>query len=145
MATKGGRVLSGQFLLPADKDWRAARSTKDRDEVADGCGREPLVADADRLGDLLAVASVRELADQPVGDGLHGRLPQAAATVTSATFEVLTWNDLAAALMEDFSAVPRGERNLVRRVFLGPHTHGRRRYGVSDADAFARTSTQRLR
>ena len=32
------------------------------------------------------------------------RLPQTAAIVISATFEVLAWNDLAAALMEDFAA-----------------------------------------
>jgi len=31
------------------------------------------------------------------------RLPQTAAFVTSAAFEVLAWNDLAAALMEDFA------------------------------------------
>jgi hypothetical protein len=66
-------------------------------------------------------------------------------TVTSATSEVLAWNDLAAALMEDFSALPRRDRNLVRRVFLGPHTPGLPLYGVSDADAFARSSTRRLR
>ncbi|MFD8384148.1 helix-turn-helix transcriptional regulator [Streptomyces sp. NPDC059679] len=81
---------------------------------------------------------------QSILDLLH-RLPQAAATVMSATFEVLAWNDLAAALMEDFSALPRRDRNLVRRVFLGPHRDGQRLYGVSDADAFARNSAQRLR
>ena len=73
------------------------------------------------------------------------RLPQSAAFVTSAAHEVIAWNDLAAALMEDFSALPRRDRNLVRRVFLGPHTQGRRLYGVSDVDAFARSSAQRLR
>ncbi|HEX6355585.1 helix-turn-helix transcriptional regulator [Actinophytocola sp.] len=73
------------------------------------------------------------------------RLPQAAAIVTSALLEVIAWNDLAAALMEDFSAVPRRDRNLVRRVFLGPHPGGRRLFGVSDADEFASTSTRRLR
>ena len=37
------------------------------------------------------------------------RLPQTAAFVTSAVFEVLAWNDLAAALMEDFARLaPRG-------------------------------------
>ncbi|CNE58674.1 DNA-binding protein%2C HTH regulator [Mycobacterium tuberculosis] len=81
---------------------------------------------------------------QSILDLLH-RLPNAAATVTSAAFEILAWNDLAAALMEDFSALPRRDRNLVRRVFLGPDTHGQRLYGVSDADRFARTATQRLR
>ncbi|MES4908941.1 MULTISPECIES: helix-turn-helix transcriptional regulator [unclassified Streptomyces] len=76
---------------------------------------------------------------------LLDRLPQAAAIVMSATYEVIAWNALAAALMEDFSALPRRDRNLVRRVFLGPHREGRRLYGVSDADAFARNSAQRLR
>ncbi|MEU4475048.1 helix-turn-helix transcriptional regulator [Micromonospora sp. NPDC023888] len=73
------------------------------------------------------------------------RLPQAAAIVTSAAYEVLAWNDLAAALMEDFSVLPRRDRNLVRQVFLGPFPQGRRLYGVSDADAFARTAVRRLR
>jgi transcriptional regulator with XRE-family HTH domain len=73
------------------------------------------------------------------------RLPQAAAIVTSAAYEVIAWNDLAAALMEDFSALPRRRRNLVRRVFLGPGQPGSRLYGVSDADAFARHAARRLR
>jgi transcriptional regulator with XRE-family HTH domain len=73
------------------------------------------------------------------------RLPNAAAIVTSATHEVIAWNDLAAALMEDFSAVPRRDRNLVRRAFLGPHREGRRLYGVSDAEQFARSCARRLR
>ncbi|MGW6241149.1 helix-turn-helix transcriptional regulator [Streptomyces sp. NPDC055094] len=73
------------------------------------------------------------------------RLPQAAAIVTSATYEVIAWNDLAAALMEDFSAVPRRDRNLVRRTFLDPSPRGQRLYGMSDVDAFARASAQQLR
>lgn len=73
------------------------------------------------------------------------RLPQAAAIVVSATYEVLAWNDLACALMEDFSALSPRERNLARRVFLGPPAQGRRLYGVSDADEFARTCALHLR
>lgn len=73
------------------------------------------------------------------------RLPEAAAIVMSATYEVIAWNDLAAALMEDFSALSRRDRNLIRRAFLGPYLHGRRLYGVSDVDEFARTSAQHLR
>jgi transcriptional regulator with XRE-family HTH domain len=73
------------------------------------------------------------------------RLPATAGFVTSATYEVLAWNSLAAALMEDFSALPRHERNLARRVFLGPQEPGERLYGVSDADEFARGCAQRLR
>lgn len=81
---------------------------------------------------------------QSIVDLLH-RLPQAAAIVISATHEVIAWNDLAAALMEDFSALPRRDRNLVRRVFLGPHPEGRRLYGVSDREEFALSAVQQLR
>ncbi|MFF2013506.1 helix-turn-helix transcriptional regulator [Streptomyces sp. NPDC058195] len=81
---------------------------------------------------------------QSIAD-LLDRLPEAAALVLSATYEVIAWNGLAAALMEDFSALSRRDRNLVRRAFLGPHRHGRRLYGVSDADEFVRTSAQHLR
>jgi hypothetical protein len=65
--------------------------------------------------------------------------------VLSAGFDVLAWNDLAAALLEDFSAIPRVERNLVRKVFLGPDTNNQRLYGVSDADEFASGAARRLR
>ncbi|MGW0251604.1 helix-turn-helix transcriptional regulator [Nocardia goodfellowii] len=73
------------------------------------------------------------------------RLPDTAALVLSAGYEVLAWNDLAAALLEDFSALSRRDRNLLRRAFLGPHRAGRRLYGVSDADEFSRTAAQHLR
>ncbi|MFF8787086.1 helix-turn-helix transcriptional regulator [Streptomyces sp. NPDC015125] len=81
---------------------------------------------------------------QSIVDLLH-RLPGAAAIVISATYEVIAWNGLAAALMEDFSVLSRRDRNLLRRAFLGPYRHGRRLYGVADADAFTRTSAQHLR
>ncbi|MFJ4201272.1 helix-turn-helix transcriptional regulator [Streptomyces sviceus] len=81
---------------------------------------------------------------QSIVDLLH-RLPQAAAIVISAAHEVIAWNDLAAALMEDFSALSRRDRNLVRRAFLGPHPHGRRLYGVVDGEEFAISSVQQLR
>ncbi|KQV71281.1 XRE family transcriptional regulator [Nocardioides sp. Root122] len=81
-------------------------------------------------------ASVLELID---------RVPHAAALVTSATFEVIAWNPLAAALMEDFSARSREDRNLARRLFLGPHEHGQRLYGVSDLEEFGRYAAARLR
>lgn len=128
-----------------------ARGPRPSREVLAGLTRALRLSDAERV-------HLHHLAGAPPGpppgpprevrqsilDLLH-RLPQAAAIVTSAAFEVLAWNDLAAALMEDFSALPRRERNLVRRAFLGPSHHGRRMYGVSDADAFARASARRLR
>ncbi|RMB57827.1 helix-turn-helix transcriptional regulator [Tessaracoccus antarcticus] len=73
------------------------------------------------------------------------RLPQVAAIVVSADYEVLAWNDLAAALLEDFSALARRDRNLIRRSFLHPRPDGKRLYGVSNGDKFARTSAQNLR
>ncbi|GHI02041.1 XRE family transcriptional regulator [Streptomyces cellostaticus] len=128
-----------------------ARGPRPSREVLAGLARALRLSDAER-------DHLHHLAGEPPGPppgpsrevrrsilDLLDRLPQAAAIVTSAVFEVLAWNDLAAALMEDFSALPRRDRNLVRRAFLGLHPQGRRLYGVSDVDAFARTSAQRLR
>ncbi|MCG7209425.1 helix-turn-helix transcriptional regulator [Streptomyces arenae] len=134
-----------------------ARGPRPSREVLGGLARALRLSDAER-------AHLHHLAGAPPGPppgpsrevrqsllDLLRRLPQAAAFVTSATFEVLAWNDLAAALMEDFSALPPRDRNLVRRAFLGPRLKGGgpyagdRLYGVSDVDAFARLSAQRLR
>lgn len=76
---------------------------------------------------------------------LMRRLPLAAVVVNSAICEVLAWNDLAAALMEDFSAVPPRDRNLVRRAFVRPRTDERRLYGVSDAEEFEQSVVVSLR
>lgn len=76
---------------------------------------------------------------------LLGRLPNAAAVVVSATYDVLAWNDLACALMEDFSALAPRDRNIARRAFLGPHLRGEPMWGISDADEFARTCAVNLR
>jgi transcriptional regulator with XRE-family HTH domain len=73
------------------------------------------------------------------------RLPLAGAIVNSAIYDVLAWNDLAAALLEDFSAVPRRDRNLARRAFLGPHPDGRRLYGLTDGEEFTRSASVGLR
>ncbi|MQY30553.1 helix-turn-helix transcriptional regulator [Nocardia aurantia] len=73
------------------------------------------------------------------------RLPQTAAFVTSATFEVLAWNDLAAALMENFAALTPAERNLARRAFLGPPRLGSTLYGVSDVAEFRHHVVMQLR
>ncbi len=70
------------------------------------------------------------------------RLPQTAAFVTSATLEVLAWNDLTAALMEDFAELAPKDRNLARRAFLVP---GTTLYGVSDAAEFRLHAVAHLR
>ncbi|BCY08424.1 helix-turn-helix transcriptional regulator [Actinoplanes sp. L3-i22] len=128
-----------------------ARGPRPSREVLSGLARALRLTDAERVhlhhlaGEppLPPAGPSREVR-QSILD-LISRLPHAAATVISATFEVLAWNDLAAALLEDFSAIPRRDRNLVRRVFLGPNPKGRRLYGVSDAPAYARSSARRLR
>ncbi|MFF1926125.1 helix-turn-helix transcriptional regulator [Streptomyces sp. NPDC058221] len=67
---------------------------------------------------------------------LLDRLPQTAAFVISAAFEVLAWNRLAAALMEDFAQLAPEDRNLARRAFLGPQRPDAPLYGISDATEF---------
>ena len=73
------------------------------------------------------------------------RLPQTAAFVTSATFEVLAWNDLAAALMEDFARLTPEDRNLARRAFLGPVGADATLYGISDGTKFRQHVVMELR
>ncbi|GAA3863164.1 helix-turn-helix transcriptional regulator [Streptomyces lannensis] len=73
------------------------------------------------------------------------RLPQTAAFVTSAVFEVLAWNDLAAALMENFAELAPEDRNLARRAFLGPVRAGATLYGVSDTAEFRHHAVTGLR
>ncbi|GHF50514.1 transcriptional regulator with XRE-family HTH domain [Amycolatopsis bartoniae] len=76
---------------------------------------------------------------------LLDRLPRTAAFVTSAVFEVLAWNELAAALMEDFGGLAPRERNLARRAFLGPSRRGAAPYGISDLAEFRHHVVMQLR
>ncbi|MEW9552394.1 helix-turn-helix transcriptional regulator [Nonomuraea sp. NPDC050783] len=76
---------------------------------------------------------------------LLDRLPQTAAFVTSATFEVLAWNDLAAALMEDFAGLSPRDRNLARRAFLASERPDAGLYGISDAAEFRHNVVTNLR
>ncbi|MDV3127368.1 helix-turn-helix transcriptional regulator [Mycobacterium sp. 21AC1] len=129
-----------------------ARAPHPSREVLEGLARALRLSDTERahLHLLAGVAPQRPVGPprtvRPSILGLLQRLPQAAAIVVSATNEVLAWNDLACALMEDFSALSRRDRNLIRRAFLGPPAPGGQRlYGVSDVDEFARTSAKHLR
>jgi transcriptional regulator with XRE-family HTH domain len=76
---------------------------------------------------------------------LLDRLPQTAAVVISAAFEVLAWNDLAAALMEDFAALAPKDRNFARRAFLAPTQPRTTLYGISDAAEFRQNVVMQLR
>ncbi|WFR67781.1 hypothetical protein P9139_04960 [Curtobacterium flaccumfaciens] len=64
----------------------------------------------------------------------------------SADFEVLAWNELAAALMEDFAQQDDAGRNLARRAF--PTTDAEEDappYGISDGAEFRRHVVMQLR
>jgi transcriptional regulator with XRE-family HTH domain len=67
-----------------------------------------------------------------------------AAYVVNARYDIIAWNSLAAALFEDFSAVPPARRNLIYRHFLhsDPAT---RHYGMSGAEEFGSLAVGRLR
>ncbi|AMM19976.1 XRE family transcriptional regulator [Frondihabitans sp. PAMC 28766] len=73
------------------------------------------------------------------------RLPQTAGIVLSVAYEVLAWNDLAAALMEDFAALEPRDRNLARRAFLSPGDPEAAIYGISDGVEFKVGVVTRLR
>lgn len=68
------------------------------------------------------------------------RLPETAAIVLNAKYDVLAWNPLAAALIDDFSALPKRERNIIRRYFLGSPSNG-----YIDDGTFAKHAVGQLR
>lgn len=68
--------------------------------------------------------------------GLLGRIPEAAAVVTDATYDVIAFNPLAGALFADL----RREPNLARRRFLGAGT-----IDSSSAEEFGQIAVARLR
>jgi transcriptional regulator with XRE-family HTH domain len=74
--------------------------------------------------------------DVPVGImHLLDRLDDAPAFVMDAKYDVLAWNQMAVALLGDFSRFPPAERNLVWQLFCGA---GRLDvYSNEDAEAFA--------
>ena len=71
------------------------------------------------------------------------RMPETAAVVLDAKYDVLAWNPLAAALLEDFSALPVRERNLIRQYFLKTDS-GLPHYGMG-GDDFGRFAAGQLR
>lgn len=73
------------------------------------------------------------------------RLPDTAGFVMSAAYEVLAWNPLAAALMEDFATATPADRNLARRAFLTTTGADGPLYGISDAAEFRLHVVRELR
>jgi transcriptional regulator with XRE-family HTH domain len=71
--------------------------------------------------------------------------PSGPGIVVSAAFEVLAWNDLAAALMEDFSVLAPRDRNLARKAFLTGEEPPAALYGTSDGVEFRQGVVSGLR
>ncbi|GAB3939981.1 helix-turn-helix transcriptional regulator [Kribbella albertanoniae] len=127
-----------------------ARAPHPSYEVLAGIARALRLSDAERnylyrLADVpVTPPGPSRVVRQSILD-LIERLPTTVAIVLSATYEVIAWNHLAAALLEDFSQRSRQDRNLLRREFLGPRSAGGRVFGASDGDQFARNATNYLR
>lgn len=126
---------------------RAPRPSAD---VLAGIAGALLLTDAESDHLHLLAGTARRLADvhrrdvRPSILTLLERLPDTAAIVTSAACEVLAWNDLAAALLEDFTDLSTRDRNLARRAFLDLPDNGSV-YGVSDAAEFRHHVVMELR
>jgi transcriptional regulator with XRE-family HTH domain len=56
------------------------------------------------------------------------RLSDAPALIVDNTCQVLAWNPLAAALLEDFATIKTADRNILRRIFLNPDQG---KYGIT--------------
>ncbi|MFD2796456.1 helix-turn-helix transcriptional regulator [Promicromonospora vindobonensis] len=127
---------------------RAPRPSAD---VLAGIGRALRLTDAeaDHLHTLAGTApnrtSLHRRDVRPSILALLERLPHTAGFVMSAAFDVLAWNDLAAALMENFADRSPEDRNLARRAFLSPPSAEEPLYGISDATEFRQQLVMELR
>lgn len=82
---------------------------------------------------------------RPSITGLLHRIPSTAGFVMSAAFDVLAWNDLAAALMENFAARTPDDRNLARNAFMPRVSDDATMYGLSDVAEFRQSAVMGLR
>lgn len=74
---------------------------------------------------------------------LLDRLDDTPALVCDATYDVLAWNAMAAALIVDFSTLPPSERNVIWRFFTD--SSSRKRHDADGARRFAREAVADLR
>ncbi|GAB2938412.1 helix-turn-helix transcriptional regulator [Rhodococcus aerolatus] len=126
------------------------RAPRPSSEVCEGIAVALRLSEAehDHLHVLAGTAPTRRRRHQREVRGsivtLIHRIPATAAFVLSAGYEVLAWNPLAAALMEDFGALPVRDRNLARAAFLRDPEQPSL-YGTSDGAEFRRGAVQQLR
>jgi transcriptional regulator with XRE-family HTH domain len=76
---------------------------------------------------------------------LLDRMDDTPALVIDAKYQVLAWNQLAAALITDFSALPPRERNLIRRRFLAASSPASCRFDSTETLQFGREVVVDLR
>ncbi|WP_106215383.1 helix-turn-helix transcriptional regulator [Kineococcus rhizosphaerae] len=113
------------------------RAPRPSSDVLAGIGGALLLTEAENahLHELAGTARRKDAVhDRSVRAGMTGlieRLPGAAGFVLSAAFEVLAWNDLAAAVLGNLEGASPSERNLARRAFLPEVAH---RTGAEVAD-----------
>lgn len=74
---------------------------------------------------------------RPSVQRLIDRLADLPVLALSAKGDILAWNELAAALLGDWSAVPREERNIIWQRFLPDADHGVGRVSMSDEERAA--------
>jgi len=104
-----------------------ARGPQPSEQVLTALGRA-LRMDVDERNELFQLAghaqprpgTINEVV-RPSVLRLLDRLAELPAVVISAKSDLLAWNASFAALMGDWSQVPRRERNLIWQRFLGPH------------------------
>jgi transcriptional regulator with XRE-family HTH domain len=127
-----------------------ARGSRPSRQVLSGLARALRLSDVEREHLFDLAAEPLERPDEVSTDlpahvtQLLERLPGTAVLVFDARFDVIAWNPLAAALLEDFSALAPRSRNMLRRYFLTPDP-ATRHYGLSHGDDFARYAVARLR
>ncbi|WP_026122732.1 helix-turn-helix transcriptional regulator [Nocardiopsis halotolerans] len=128
-----------------------ARAPRPSGEVLAGIAGALRLTDAEsaHLHVLAGTAPIRDRLHRrdvrPSVLALLERLPSTAGFVMSAMFEVLVWNDLAAALMGGFAGLTPMDRNLARRAFLGPTRPDMALYGLADAADFRHQVVMELR
>lgn len=152
--TPGLRREEVSVLAHISTDYYASleqgRAPRPSAEVLASIADALLLTDAERthLHDLAGTApkhiALHDRAVRPSVAALIERLPDAVGLVLSAGFEILAWNDLAAALLGDAAESTPVDRNLARRAFL-PEVARRTRSDVADMTEFRHHVVSQLR
>lgn len=109
--------------------------------VLDSLARALMMTEAEREHLFLVGIGHPPKARTSPREGISGRLqrfldamPAIPATVATSTWDIIGWNRAARRALTDYEALPPGERNILRRMFLDPAT----RTAQSDWESVAR-------